>query len=292
MTEILTIDAFARARHELWLERQYGLETDNPDVEVLRPFHYTNLWRETDRASVFLFNEIQQPTESFYGTILFTAAFRTFNKVETWKTLVDNWEFIGTPEAMFMALKAQGKAFTGAYVRCPDLMTVCRMLAVQLPGVAMNASHYLADGDMQGLWKELRTLYSFGDFLTDQLVMDLDWTGSKVGYRGFAPKWGPGAKRGMAVALEQYKTEYKTEILRRVGLAIPLDWRPQFNGMPVGFGDRELEHTACEYFKHVKHAQRGDSRVKMRTYVPQKAPAGLPWSWQEPQIIKEQTHAA
>ena len=76
---MLNFDRFTKARHDLWLERTYNIPA-GPDSDELRPFHYTNLWRELDRGTVYLFNEVQQqsmaePLKLVRDTIFY----RTFN---------------------------------------------------------------------------------------------------------------------------------------------------------------------------------------------------------------------
>jgi hypothetical protein len=83
---VLPITEFARLRHRMWLTKTYGEKKyPLPDAaSALTPYHFTNLWRELDRNSVYLFNDVQRRhDDDLLGSVIDTLRFRVFNKIET-----------------------------------------------------------------------------------------------------------------------------------------------------------------------------------------------------------------
>ncbi len=297
----LSITEFARLRHRMWLTKTYG-EKKYPlpdEASVLTPYHFTNLWRELDRNSVYLFNDVQRRHgDDLLGAVIDTLRFRVFNKIETNEALLTEF---GNLEVAFRSgknlyafLKDREANFTGAYIRCPSLERLCDAVQTsELTPLAEDLTELLRVGDGKGARKKVTELYSIGSFLADQLTMDLTWIGGPVdkehgkdAEKLFTPRFGPGAKRGAAHCLEtgQGTTQEVLEDIRQVFASEPL---PRVYGKPVGFNGRELEHTLCEYQKHVRVA-RATSRAggKMRVFDQVRNPnrktvAALPHTWKD-----------
>ena len=299
--KVLPITEFARLRHRMWLTKTYGEKKyPLPDAaSALTPYHFTNLWRELDRNSVYLFNDVQQPNgDDLAGSVLDTLRFRVFNKIETNEAMLAEF---GSLDAAFANgkklhsfLKEREGNFTGAYIRCPSLERLCdETQNNRLNPLADEIAELLQAGDGRGVRKKVTELYSIGSFLADQLAMDLTWIGGPVDAATgknaenlFTPGFGPGAKRGQAYCLEtgQGTSQEVLENIRQVFASEPL---PRVYGKPVGFNGRELEHTLCEYQKHVRVA-RSVTRAggKMRVFNQQRDPnrkvvAALPYTWKD-----------
>lgn len=282
----LTFREFARARHELWLERTYGTKA-GPAADALRPHHYTNLWRELDRGTVYLFNEVQRPRwHDKPELIRHTILYRVFNVRETYEAV---WKKFGndlvgrvTAENLYEFLSARDRNFTNAYVRCCDLRLVCEQLAALGPHLYDIGSRleYNQVGDAR---EAISRVYSFGAFTGDQLMMDLCWEGGPFGVR-FAPKFGPGAQRGLAHCVESGYGGIE-ELLAAGHEETPTATRPTVNGLPIAYDLRTLEHTLCELSKHVKFQNRDERQVKMRRYQPSQRPVDpLPFAWGAPEV--------
>lgn len=299
--KVLLIAEFARLRHRMWLTKTYGEKKyPLPDAaSALTPYHFTNLWRELDRNSVYLFNDVQQPNgDDLAGSVLDTLRFRVFNKIETNEAMLAEF---GSLDAAFANgkklhsfLKEREGNFTGAYIRCPSLERLCdETQNNRLNPLADEVAELLQAGDGRGVCKKVTELYSIGSFLADQLAMDLTWIGGPVDAATgknaenlFTPGFGPGARRGQAYCLEtgQGTSREVLESIRQVFASEPL---PRVYGKPVGFNERELEHTLCEYQKHVRVA-RSVTRAggKMRVFNQQRDPnrrvvAALPYTWKD-----------
>lgn len=284
----LSFREFVRARHEMWLERNYGVGPSTGGVEVLRPHHYTNLWRELDRGTIYLFNKVQRPRRGNpVELIKHTVLYRAFNVRETYDAAYKKFgnDLMGrvTAKNLYEFLSARERNFTSAYVRCCDLRLVCEQLADlddAAAAIAVKLDYGLADEARAAI----SGIYSFGSFTGDQLMMDLCWEGGPFSV-AYAPKFGPGARRGLAYC-EENGYGGIGELLEAGGEEIPEARRPTVHGFPVAYDIRTLEHTLCELSKHVKFQNKGDRQVKMRPYRSgDDSPAGLPWSWRNPAVI-------
>jgi hypothetical protein len=282
----LTFREFARARHQLWLERTYGLAAD-PVADPLRGHHYTNLWRELDRGTVFLFNEVQRPRlDDPLELVRHSIIYRTFNVRETYEDVCFRFgnSLHGgvTAENLYEHLSKRERNFTNAYVRCCDLRLVCEQLAnldEHLAPIAAGLMHGAEDVARDAISR----IYSFGAFTGDQLMMDLCWEGGPFKAR-FNPKFGPGAQRGLAYCLESGFGNV-THLMDAGHEEIPEDSRPTAGGLSIAYDIRTLEHTLCELSKHVKFEGRGERQVKMRRYQRSERPVDpLPFTWGPPAV--------
>jgi len=298
---VLPITEFARLRHRMWLTKTYGEKKYQlPEAaSALTPYHFTNLWRELDRNSVYLFNDVQQPHgDDLPGAVLDTLRFRVFNKIETNEAVLAEFgsldEGFSSGKNLYAFLKDREANFTGAYIRCPSLERLCDATETKnLAPLADEVAELLRAGDGRGVRKKVTELYSIGSFLADQLTMDLTWIGGPVDQETgrnaenlFTPKFGPGAKRGERYCLEtgQGTAQEVLESIRQVFASEPV---PRVYGKPVGFNGRELEHTLCEYQKHVRVARAtSPAGGKMRVFNQQRDPnrravAALPYTWRD-----------
>jgi hypothetical protein len=289
----MTFREFTRARHQLWLERTYGLPAAC-GASPLRQHHYTNLWRELDRGTVFLFNGVQRPRlHDKPELIRHSILYRIFNVRETYEAV---WKKFGndlmgqvTAGNLYEFLSARERNFTNAYVRCCDLKLVCEQL-VSLQDHVYDIGSKLEYGGADEAREAISKIYSFGAFTGDQLMMDLCWEGGPFDVQ-FAPKFGPGAQRGLAYCMENGFGNV-TNLLRAGDEEIPEATRPTVNGLPIAYDLRTLEHTLCELSKHVKYEGRGDRQVKMRRYSRSERPVDpLPFAWGAPEVRSTEAEA-
>lgn len=285
---MLTFSEFVKARHELWLERTYAVEAGQA-ADALRPYHYTNLWRELDRGTIFLFNHVQRPAlANPLKLVKDTILYRTFNLRETYEAIKGRFGpdplSEATSEQLNDFLSKRDKNFNGCYIRCNSLKLICDQLT-DLEDTVEELVMQLSSRQGKEARKTISTMYSFGNFTGDQLMMDLCWQGGYFDIE-FEPKYGPGAQRGLQHCLDAGHKS-KEELLELGSLAIPPEARPVFRGNEIAYDFRTLEHTLCELSKYVKLENRGTRQVKMRGYTPsEKKMDPLPFSWEEPLIIK------
>lgn len=303
----MTLIEFAQLRHKIWLRKSYGYDLPTEESAVLDQHHYTNIWRELDRNSVYLFNTVQHVgLMSFEATVLNTIRFRLFNKIETNEALMAEFGSLATAfedgQQLHKFLAGRQSNFTGAYVRCPDLKQLCELTSNQhlvpvAKAIAWALTGFTEDQEpaprANDAWKAIRSIFSIGDFLADQLLMDLTWVGGPFeDFAGdvsnfFTPKPGPGARAGLKHC-EQTGQGSWDQLLETVGAAMAELPMPTVQGVKIKFDERALEHTLCEYFKHVKFEGRNGAQVKMRKFDsnrPDRLPvAVLPHTWTAPQL--------
>lgn len=297
---VLPITEFARLRHRVWLTKTYGAETYPLDeaASAITPYHFTNLWRELDRNSVYLFNTVQERGDDLSKQVADTVRYRLFNKIETNEAILGEFGSLEAGYAdgakLYAFLKDREGNFTGAYIRCPSLETMCSETQNnKLQPLTDQVAEALRAGDGRGVRRLVRDVYSIGDFLADQLTMDLTWIGGPVdalhggqAEKLFTPSYGPGARRGAEYCEEtgQGNPERVLDEIRQTFASEPL---PSVYGTPVGFNGRELEHTLCEYQKHVRVAKATTKAgARMRVFNSERNPnrktvAALPYSWKD-----------
>jgi len=303
VNEILSIKDFATLRHKIWLRKTYNYQVPFEESQILDQHHYTNIWRELDRNSIYLFNEVQTwaGSEAFeynYPQIVAdTIRFRLFNKIETSEALIEEFDSLenafANPIKLYSFLSNRKSNFTGAYVRCPDLSQLCHLTSNKnlIPVAESISRAIILEKDARKAWRLLRSVFSIGDFLADQLLMDLVWVGGELDSPRssvsdwFSPAMGPGAKAGLKYCEETNQGKLNNLLV---------DLSEAFDSLPMPtlfeattrlkYDDRALEHTLCEYYKHVKFQSRGDAKVKMRIYKPAVSypVAKLPYTWSDP----------
>jgi hypothetical protein len=306
VNEILSIKDFATLRHKIWLRKTYNYPVSFEESQILDQHHYTNIWRELDRNSIYLFNEVQTwaGSEAFeYGypqIVADTIRFRLFNKIETSEALIEEFDSLenafDNPEKMHGFLSKRKYNFTGAYIRCPNLSELCYKTSNKdlIPLAESISRAIVLEKDARKAWRLLKSVFSIGDFLADQLLMDLVWVGGELDSPHnsvsdwFSPAMGPGAKAGLNYCEETNQGNLKTLLV---------DLSEAFDSLPMPtlfeattrlkYDDRALEHTLCEYYKHVKFQSRGNSYVKMRNYKPTAnySVAKLPYTWSDPSEV-------
>lgn len=301
---------FVRARHALWLDKTYGIPAENFEdkeiLDLLRPWHFTNIWRECDRGTLNVINDLQLPSLNSYLAVHRTLIYRFFNSYEGYNRYHQIVREPGNPSVEEInELLDQPGNFSGAYIR-----TIKRSVAIaalkSLPGHAEVVSELLdAHKDLDDLDQvnasraairaALGCVPSFGKFLADQLMLDFSWHGNPWDLVGFKPSLGPGAKRGLdrlGYSFVQAKTEAEACLdLPRPRILVSMG-ENSYSEVEVPLTYVEIEHALCEWEKLAKldqAANEGEGRqVKMRRYgagdpraraaKPKIHPLPKPWS--------------
>lgn len=283
---MLSFEKFVTARHGLWLERSYQIPAPEY-ADVLRGHRYTNLWRELDRGTRHLFNNVQRPLwDNPAELIRHTYVYRVFNFRHTYEAII-SFGINRPADELFEFLCSRGPNFnSSAYMRCNGLRPTCDAISnlAQLTQEA-GLSQGCVAGDSKAVRRGISKLFSMGPFCGDQLMMDLAWRGGPFPL-SFTPKFGPGAKRGFQYCQEDGPIT-KHDLIKIASEAILPNYRPVINGQPLEYGERELEHTLCELAKHVKVERANGKYVKMRKYNRGAETRNTtPFSWDPPLAIK------
>ena len=280
------------ARHLLWLERMYGLEANVIDP-VLSNYRFTNIWRELDRGTVYLFNNVQQ---RFSGDtvkiICHSLLYRRFNLVDPYEKVVDEFGdcfYVDTNEADFVRfIETLPSLYSSAYTRLVNDMHKAWAQFTQLEDHALRIEKALIAGDSAAVRKALLKVYSVGPFTADQSTMDLCWPGGPFGDIDFSPRLGPGAQGGLKICSDLGYGDSLDTLLSIGDSAVARETRPTVEGLPIEFDMRALEHVLCEFAKYIKTKEKiGGRGAARRTYQPAAEPLELPFSWSDPSKLIE-----
>lgn len=311
----ITFTDFVRTRHALWLQKTYGVPAtkyaNQEHVDTLSQFHLTNIWRELDRGTLAVINDLQLPSVNNFLAVHRTLLYRFFNSWTGYNRYMETVRVVGMPtdDECNYILNQPGN-FSGAYIR-----TVQRSIAIKaLKSLSTHAvaignilqdhqlldSHTEIEESKKKLRDELGRIPSFGNFLADQLMLDFCWHGNPWHLAGFKPGLGPGAKRGLermdatfiearAIMIDALADMPRPQLLLKVDGEATL--------VPVPVTYVEVEHQLCEAEKLWKfdeaQAEGEGRRVKMRTYkaVNPREKGGkpvlqnpLPKSWVAPKL--------
>ena len=290
-TQRLSFSDFLTARHSLWLERTYGLASEVTD-QTLREFRFTNLWRELDRGTVYLFNSVQQ---RFVGDsirlICHSLLYRLFNLPDPYERVLrefgDSFYLEAEAGDLLSFVEALPVMYSAAYTRQVSMPKTCDQF-VRLEERAAEVEKALTAGDAFAVRKALLKIYSIGPFTADQMTMDLCWDGGPFRGSDFAPELGPGAKEGLNICREDGDGDNFSHLIFLGETAVSRETRPIVAGQPISFDMRALEHSLCEFSKYVKTYNRAVSgRAGKRVYSPADQPIGLPYSWGDPALLQQ-----
>ena len=273
---------YARRRHEVYLRRQAGARPPWTADPILASYRFTNIYRETDRTTVWFREHVRDRYDGTPEVLLATVLFRWFNKIETGEAMFDQgclvppdggsyansfdyWQStgdVGMLRQAIVAARGAGPYVNGAYIiKTPNGMS-------KLDGV-LDVSEKFRRGDwrevawsmvshrwpLQEAWEWVRTFECQGDFTAYEVVTDLRHT-HLLRDAPDIMTWanaGPGAKRGLnrlqGRPLEQQlpKTVTCLEMRRLLTLSTSSAYWPSEWGQ---WEMREVEHTLCEWDKY------------------------------------------
>ena len=203
---------FAAARQEVLLARLDGLPAPWTDDSVLARHRFTNAYRFADRVSQHLLRHVQndQPGRTGDDLVLRTLLFKIFNRSSTWCALVDGAgePTIGSFDPVRYAHvldheRARGhKIYSAAYIvpnpaRGAPTKHANHLLLLAHLAEGGTFERIVADGSLEGAYRILAAVPSFGPFLAYQFAIDINYTAvTATDEDGFVVP-GPGARDGM-----------------------------------------------------------------------------------------------
>lgn len=277
-TLIEPLEGFVRLRHRAWLSRTYGFKFDDSELVPFSKYRYTNIWRELDRNTRYLINNVQENTSGSLETdILNTLRFRMFNRIDTAEYLVGHFgkyeQAFESADVLYDLLKSRKPNFTAAHASTFGLRNACNSLQTdRLLETVTACANNIKDGDQQEAWKTIRRIHGIAKFMGDMVIMDVTWMGSAYYSEdtAFFPDYKRGAKNGLDYCKETGQGGIE-ELLAKCQDALADEPVPLLDGTPIVFGHRELEHSVCEYSKYVRVSQATTvsyNDVHMRRYSP------------------------
>lgn len=265
-------------RQNIWHKR-FILEKPSPwtDDPILQYGKFTNCYRELDKGTIYLKNQI---LDRFDGTdatskkILFNIlAYRYLNRWEAWDKYVGfinewNSEAFTTP---LNAAKASGETvFTAAHM-IPPLYNIpgetkVDRVAVLLDDVWKNLNDFYAvvqrADTVELIFNWIHNIPWFGKFLSYEMAVDICYTNITEAHENSWVNSGPGCFRGLQWIFPDLKSKSNSKLEQNLLKRLhneQLDAWEKYN-LPfstIAYKNRymtlrNIEHSSCEYSKYMK----------------------------------------
>jgi len=278
----------ANERHSVYLAKQRGQAKPWTKDPILQKYKFTNVFRELDRTTIFVRENIREPLWDEPELLLFNVAlFRQTGAAEGWQGIVRRWD-AEKQAAKYVAAQERGtKVFTGAY-----------MVTGMFPGAKGNNKVVsLFKHALQPVWENRRRLVAVCnakrsmEALVDELGAFMGWRGNRfMAYEVacdllYTPllhramdqcTWanpGPGAQRGLSRLFggtinmgRGAGSRDRTQCIKEMQEL--LKRAPKKLGRHVTTGEEDvdmrfIENLCCEYDKYVR-TMNGEGRPRSR----------------------------
>ena len=295
--------SYARKRHSAYLRRQLGHPPPWTDDPVIANYRFTNIYRETDRTTIWYRENVREWYDETPDVLLATVLFRWFNKIETGAAIFreDDQEAESALRSPFLRWmnglgveqlraaivqeRGDGPYVNGAYIiKTPNGMS-------KLDGVLdvaekfrtvtkldpwgnyrnwHDAAHNMVKRrwTLEQAWNWIRSFECQGDFTAYEVVTDLRHT-YLLRNAPDIMTWanaGPGAKRGLNRLQGRPLEQQLPKATTNEEMRVLLRYSQSFDYWPPEWGPwemREVEHTLCEFDKWVR-ALTGEGTPKQR----------------------------
>lgn len=293
--------SFVEERHMIYRKRRAGEPWPWTEDEILQKYKFTNVYRELDRGTIWLRENIREPYTDHPELFFNIAIYRIYNRIGTAEVIgfIEDYPTSNTEQKVRDYQEQGGTVFTGAY-----------MLTGKLPGKDKIEQYF--GNVFKILWERRRELEpkegdtlqqafnriadsgvpGIGDFLAYEIVTDLRWT-RYLENASDIMTWanpGPGAKRGIrriyGLPARIYRIDDKDlrEELRSMyphgdegciwvmQRLLALANNSEMEVLPLSFPKmemRDIEHSLCEYDKYMR-VRLGEGTPRSRFVPPHK----------------------
>ena len=280
-------------RHQIYLNRQAGMQWPWTDDDILQTYRFCNPFRELDTGTVWLRQNWLEPWEGHENLLFNICLYRYFNWWPTAEflgyTTAKNWN----PESIIVGLRQWrhkgNKVFTGAHMMTGQILrpdgTPCEDKIEQVITYVLDpiwnmqlihADIIKREGTLEAAFQQLLPLKGFGPFVAYEVVTDLYHTH----YLKDAPDimtWanpGPGAMRGInrlrglpftTFNNKKQSTEQYIDDMRLL-LKMAFDQLDAHIPRDANFDMRMIEHSLCEFDKYSRILN-GEGRTRSK-FVP------------------------
>ena len=267
---------FASERQQTFQRRvggQPGPWTDDP---ILQEYKFCNVFRAADRVSQYMIREICYHDEpcSPEDRIFQIVAFRTFSKIDTWRSLRD---YLGRHptlddladgsfgEGLEQVKVRNGGLYTGAFILCAadaygqpskhrnHVELFRHMFLKDEMGETLQEARSLRD-----VYEKLHQYPLMGDFMSYQIAIDLNYSTVINFSENDFTQAGPGALRGIRKCFEDLRdysppeiilwmVEHQEEEFARLGLPFNGLWGRQLHAI-------DCQGLFCETDKYCREA--------------------------------------
>lgn len=277
---------FAHARQQIYVARLQGRSAPWTADPILSRHRFTNCYRAADRVSQHLISDVIYRGEQSWDEVFFrTVLFKLFNRSSTWRHLCAT----GTPtwaqyrfedlDRVLSAVFAAGqRLYSAAYVIPPPRLGEDRkhrnhLRLIELMMAASAPQRIAEAGGMRQAFEVLRSLPAFGDFLSYQILIDLNYSAALNFNEMEFVVPGPGARdgirkcfgvagQGIEAEIIHYMADTQEEHFERLGLSF------------TTLGGRRLQlidcqNLFCEVDKYARVAHPEVAGVSGRTRIKQ-----------------------
>jgi hypothetical protein len=211
---------FASERQAIFEKRIAGLDAPWTEDVILQTYKFCNVFRAADRVSQYMIRHVCYHDESCSpeDRLFQIIAFRTFSKIETWRSMR---AFLGRyptlsdladgsfTKALDHARQENGGLYTGAFILCAN--NAYGQQLKHLNHVELFSHMFLADslgaqlleaGSLREIYHLLHTYPLMGDFMSYQIAIDLNYSELINFSENEFTQAGPGALRGIKKCFE------------------------------------------------------------------------------------------
>ncbi len=281
---------FAAARQDLFMRRIRGEPPPWTTDPIIAAHRFTNAYRAADRVSQYLIRHVIYEGESSAEEVFFrTMLFKFFNRIDTWKLLVEHLGAIPTwrdfeieryARVLDAALARGRRLYSAAYIMPSPpfgnarkhrnhLHLLDRMMRDGAPRRIGQAS------SLQEVFEVLRGYPSLGDFLAFQFAIDLNYSEIIDFSEMDFVVAGPGARDGIAKCFSGTSGMSEAEVITHVARIADEEFaRLGLQFQKLG-GKRPLQlidcqNLFCEVSKYARVAHPEFSGASGRTRIKQK----------------------
>jgi hypothetical protein len=268
---------FIFERQSIWYKR-FMLQSLPPWTEddILRNYKFTNMYRELDRGTIYLLDNIIGPVLDFGppSTQVFACImYRMFNRVNTWQILRNTGAIKTMPwhrKRMFEVLsdaQSQGiPLYTDAHMVCAyhgtpgkdKLERIQNLLNGMEPRMAELMSLIDSSDSLKPIWTFLKNLDGLGPFLAYEIAVDISYAPWNHHTENEWVNPGPGCQIGVNIIFPNTSPKDCTQKLfdlrdmQQAEFArLKLPWQKiAYKGKWLTL--RNIEHDCCEFQKYVK----------------------------------------
>lgn len=267
---------FASERQRAFEKRVAGQLKPWTDDPILQEFKFCNVFRAADRVSQYMIRDVCYHDESCSpeDRLFQIVAFRTFSKIETWRTVR---EYLGNyptlddlgsgkfTKALEYARSRNGGLYTGAFILCAtdaygqsfkhlNHVELFRHMFLQED----LAEELLKAGSLREVYDLLHRFPLMGDFMSYQIAIDLNYSDLINFSENEFTQAGPGALRGIKKAFESlggytpteiilWMVEHQEEEMKRLGLPFNGLWGRSLHAI-------DCQGLFCETDKYCREA--------------------------------------
>ena len=272
---------FAARRQAVLEARLAGDPPPWTDDPIIAAHRFTNTYRVADRVSQFLISEVQYSQSWSHEDLVFrTLLFKFFNRIETWKQLVDglgqptwaSFDFASYADVLDRMMAERQRVYSAAYIMPQPRFGERSKHQNHLRLLEFAMSDHLVERlqtatTMQAAFEILRGYPSLGPFLAYQFVIDLNYSTviefDEMDY--VVP--GPGAIDGIRKCFpspidvsDSYLIHYMAEHQDFWFDELGIEFRPLF-GRPLQLIDCQNLFCEVDKYSRVAHPEvRGRSR--------------------------------